>query len=440
MTEILVRTPTCFELNRTWDFGSHALLSQNDLLFLSSMLECRKCRLRHIYHSLAARELSMRSHDLIMGPIKPRLHFHQLSRLIKAILIATKKQRTLYRSGGSLCSFVPPISGLPPPRPPRVRRWICNNHATDVFRFMFYAADDNIFHLHLREVQASPPAKWVRVVFPEGQTEFFTKGLSEFEKASSVPRFRTSCTGSNLLLGNDFVPSFGLTLILGTEKFSGSSRGKLSKKDIEDANRRWNDGYKDLKPLKREEECRKRVSFPKYSPVTRIHHLITYGTAMRLLRKDRTWEFYCVDRTREGRTVEEEVEEEEAGATCAAADPVEGRSYNSNESDVEAKHLIEIVPMPPPLETIGDHAGVMDISRKKRRRKRRRRCNKGNEVSPSGNASSCSTSDLLQGASSSFCLDSSYLEKISSLLFKEVYSPPSPKPDTSSRVVDEFFL
>ncbi|KAL5960436.1 hypothetical protein TSMEX_011794, partial [Taenia solium] len=446
MTESLVHSPVCFELNRTWDFGSHALLSQDDLIFLSCMLECRKCRLRHVYHSLAARDLSLHPHDLVMGPIQPRLYFHQLSRMIKAILVATKKQRILYRSGGSLCSFMPPISGLPPPRLPRVRRWICSSHATAVFRYMFYAADDNVFHLHLREVQSSRPAKWVGEVFPKGQTEFFTKGLTKFELASSVPRFRTSCTVPNFAPENSEFALTGLTFMLETKGLRGPTFGRLlSRGDIEDANRRWNEGYKDIKPIKQEVSCGKSVRFPKYSPVTRIHRMITYETALRLLRKDRTWEFCFMDRMREGRFVEDETEEEEAdeisAATAAAAHSEEERSGNGNKSDEEVKHLVENALASLPLETIGNHAdNGMDISRKKRRRKHRGVCNKGDQVATSGNVPSCAKSDLLQAASSSFRLGSPYFENLSSFLFTEVCSPSSPKPNTSARVADEFFL
>lgn len=366
--------------------------------------------------------------------------------MIKAILIATKKQRTLYRSGGSLCSFMPPISGLPPPRLPRVRRWICSSHATDVFRYMFYAADDDIFYLNLTEVQSSRPAKWVGAVFPEGQTEFFTKGLTKFELASSVPRFRTSCTVPNFLSKNsEFASLTGLTLMLGTKGLRGSPCGQLlSSRDIEDANRRWNEGYKDIKPVEREDNCGKRVRFPKYSPVTRIHRLITYGTALRLVREDRTWEFCCMDRMREGRSVEDEPEEEEANETSAAAAVAayseERRSDNGSKS--EEKHLFENASIPLTLETIGSHANNgMGISRKKSPRKPRGVCNKGDQVTPSENVPSCTESDLLQTASSSsFRLSPPYFKNLSSFLLKEVCSPSSSKPNTSSRVVDEFLL
>ncbi|VDM34594.1 unnamed protein product [Hydatigera taeniaeformis] len=381
----------------------------------------------YIYHSLAVQELSARPHDLTIAPIHPRLYFHQLSRMIKAVIIATKRQRILYRSGGSLCSFMSP-------KPPRARRWICNNHATDIFRYMFYAADDDIYYLNLREVQSSRPAKWVGKVFPEGQTEFFRKGLSKFELATSVPRFRTSHTVPNFLPENcDLNPCSGLTFMLRTKDIGGHTCGRfLPRTDIKDANRRWNEGYKDVKLAKQVEISDKRVRFPKYCPVTRIYNLITYKTALNLLRKDRTWEFCSIDREREGRSEDDEDEVEMANETRAPACPEEEGSSERDEIHIQAENgLSRLLP-----ETTVDRAGEsVDISYEKHRR-----CfNESGQVKTSVNGAPSVKLDMSLGTSSSFRLDS-YFGQVSSVYFEGVGSPPSRQSDTSSRVVDEFLL
>ncbi|KAL5108504.1 hypothetical protein TcWFU_001573 [Taenia crassiceps] len=434
MTKSLVNSPVRFDLNRTWDFGSHALLSQDDINFLSCMLECQECRLRRVYHSLAARELSLRQNDLVMRPIQPRLYFHQISRLIKAILIATKKQLILYRSGRSLCSHTPPASCSRRRRRPRVERWICSTHATDVFRYMFYAADDSIYNLNLREVQSSRPAEWVGVIFPKGQSEFFMKGLTKFELASSVPRHRTSYAVPNFLPRSSGPASLtGFTFMLGIKNLNKSGNGKrMPKKDIRAANRRWNEGYKDVKTVRLEDGCGKKVRFPKHCPITRIYHLITYGTAMKLLREDRTWEFYGIDRIM-GRLVEDEAGEEEADeAAAAAAYSEDGRSGNRSKDD-EVKHLVGNALSTLSLETVANSAdSVMETVHKRCRRKHREICNKSDQFTPSENVPSCGKSELLQITSlSSFHLGSVYLDDLSSFLFNWVCSSSSAKPNTS---------
>ena len=314
---------------------------------------------------------------------------------------------------------MPSVSGLLPPRAPRVQRWICHNHATDVFRYMFYSADDSLYGLHLREVDTSRPAAWVKTVFPEGQTEFYTKGLSKFEKASSVSRFRSSMTVPNFSTCKDFEPpSCGLMLILGTKDSNGNSFGQLlQKNDIESANRRWNEGYGEVDLVNHPEKRGKTVKFPMYSPVTRVHHLVTYETACRLIRRDRTWEICCMDRIRECGSPDDDDEDEVEVTKTSVADEYqmpEDKNKDSQEEIQPSAGSARVYPTSEVIETIAD--GTIEENHKKRRRRRRRRRS--------------SNSYLLQ-QNFSACF-----EKIS--LFIDELRPTLYEPNPSNRIVDEF--
>ncbi|VDL60355.1 unnamed protein product [Hymenolepis diminuta] len=292
-----------FELNKPWSFGSHALLSDNDRVYVTRLLECQKCRIRQVYHGVIARELSKRPKNDSWEPIKSRHHFHQLTRLIKAVLIACKLQKNLYRTGGSICSGIPPIRGLPLSRPPRLRRWICQCHATDLFHYILYAAEDDIYDLHLKQVNSSKPAKWPEYIFPKGSSILYEKSLSKFEKTTSVSQFRNSMTCPSFTIPYDefFQPSSGFGLLMGTSAVRKAVEHKyFTEEELADANRRFNEGYKNLGSVKHVEKEGKCVRFPKFSPVTRIYNLITYETACRYLRRDRCWELCFLARVREG--------------------------------------------------------------------------------------------------------------------------------------------
>nr|CDS27568.1 expressed protein [Hymenolepis microstoma] len=303
MTKSIDLSAESFEFNNPWSFGSHALLSDDDRVYVTRLLECQKCRIRQVYHSVIARELSKRPANDSWQPIRSRHHFHQLTRLIRAVLIACKLQKSLYRTGGSICTSIPPIYGLPLSRPPRLRRWICQCHATDLFHYILYADEDDIYDLQLNQVDSSKPAKWTKYVFPKGSSILYEKSLSKFEKTTSVSQFRNSVTCPSLTIPYDefFQPSSGFGLLMGTAVVRKAVEHKyVTKGEIADANRRFNEGYKNLDSVKHVVKEGKCVRFPKFSPVTRVHNLITYETACRYLRRDRYWELCFMARVREG--------------------------------------------------------------------------------------------------------------------------------------------
>ncbi|KAM7535288.1 hypothetical protein Aperf_G00000095975 [Anoplocephala perfoliata] len=392
------------------------------------MLECQKCRLRQVYHSLIARELSDRPAADCWGPVKPRHHLHQLARIIRAVLIACRRQRTLYRSGGRPCSFNSPLPETLLSRRPWVQRWICRCHATDLFHYLLYAADDDIYDLHLNEVDSSRSAKWVGDIFPKGQSELYRKSLSDFEKASCLSQFRTSATYPNFLRTyDDFAPtSCGLKLIVGTSDLFAPFGRRSSEPDIEAANRRWNEGYKDLDSVKHVEKVGKCVRFPKFSPVTSVHHLITYETACRHLREDRTWEFCVLDRIRGGESDDVDDEGDDSAPvmeeSSAVIVPKAAEAGVKSTDEVETSICIgaQMETSSHVMSEICPHADSKALARRKRRRNRRRCRNKPLLLkSPSVS----NASDLLQNISStSFQIGTSYFQQISSLLFTKLYS------------------
>uniref|UniRef100_A0A5K3G0I5 Uncharacterized protein n=1 Tax=Mesocestoides corti TaxID=53468 RepID=A0A5K3G0I5_MESCO len=417
MTKILGPSFAAFELNKPWSFGSSALLSEDDLVFICRILECRRCRLRLIYHRLAARELSSGADTLTCGSLKPRHHFHQLARFIKAINIATKWQNAFRYSGYSFSNILTSSTGYAL-RASKGRRWTCSEHATDLFHHMFFSADDSVYHLGLHQVRASRPAEWTRLIFPKGQTEFFTKGYSKFEKASYTTH---SLRPRNFSLhASDFFSP--LSFIFGSISSGDVGSSQSPSSEIADANRRWDAGYGGVESMRTKKRGQKCVSFPKFSPVTSVRHMIVYETANRLLRKDRTWEWHFIDRVREGRTVDdEELEQKDQGSVQPASDLLSCLSFQTDASS-EA-----------------EPCASFDVRRRKRRRKRRRRCQKGTKSQASPNSLVYFAVDIRQdGSSPSFHLDPSYLDPKCSFLFTTLYSPSTQEAKPS--VLSEDFL
>ncbi|VDO03524.1 unnamed protein product [Rodentolepis nana] len=339
MTESIDLPTESFEFNKPWSFGSHALLSDDDRFYVYRLLECQKCRIRLVYHGVIARELSKRPENDSWQPIRSRHHFFQLTRLIRAVLIACKLQKNLYRTGGSICTSIPPLLGLPLSRPPRLRRWICQCHATDLFHYIFYADEDDVYDLHLNQVNSTKPAKWIHYVFPKGSSLLYEKSLSKFEKTTSVSQFRNSitCPSFSIPYEEFFQPSSGFGLLMGTAVVRKAVKLKyMTQEEIDDANRRFNEGYKDLDSVKHVVKEGKCVRFPKSSPVTRVHNLITYETACRYLRRDRCWELCFMTRLREGEDNTDEDGNDDGTESKSGVDEEQNLSVNpTSSSDLE---------------------------------------------------------------------------------------------------------
>ncbi len=382
------------------------------------MLECKKCRLRHVYQSLASREICQ-SDVLNCGPLRPRHHFHKLTRLIKAVNVASQKQSILYRCGGSFLRFPKPIASSAVHQPAisrksRVRRWICKNHATDLFRYLFYAADDAVDDLELTQVNSARPAKWTDAVFPKGQTEFYFRGLSKFERAATAPCFRPTFSVPNLLINDaDFItPTCGLMLLLGSKPSTEPAEPAAPELDIPDANRRWSEAYGELDSPKCMKDCIKTVHFPKFNPVVGTRQIIAYNTASRLLRKDRTWEFHFMDRLREGNSPSDDEFEEEERRLKAESD-----SHRPEET----------VPSPGQSEASSCQCASSTDSPKKRRLRRKRK--RSNRESRSSTPSPIfSAVNIWQNLSSTpLCLDT-----VCSILLEKLYSEQTSQSTTSA--------
>ena len=153
-----------------------------------------------------------------------------------------------------------------------------------------------------------------------------------------------------------------------------------------------------------------------YSPVTRIHHLITYESACRLVRRDRTWEFNSMDRMR-GHSSSDDESEDNLEIGKLAVVRTHNKSEDKNKDSEEGEFAIGIMKIQSPAVTgdLDNEGGKKTNHKRRRRRRRRRRSQK---------------SDFLQQDFSA-CL-----EKIS-LLIDEL-CPSLYKPNTSNRIVDEF--
>ena len=158
------------------------LCSHQTTTYIShASFKASKCRLHRVYHRRWKRTRNKTSRKFRLGKLQPRCYFHQIARILKAIVIATKRQRRLFYTCGSL------------PAPPRC--WICDHHATDIFCYMLYSADNVVSHVHLREVRAGLTVWWVGVVFSADQTGFHNKGLKDLDKAYYSTVFRGSLIG-----------------------------------------------------------------------------------------------------------------------------------------------------------------------------------------------------------------------------------------------------
>ncbi|KAM7535773.1 hypothetical protein Aperf_G00000094883 [Anoplocephala perfoliata] len=263
-----------YENNRPWSFGIHAMLSIDDLNFLRATLECKWCYLRHNYHLLVRQELAdatkcaksatpspstsaVASSSLSVQPSVQHSHFHSLTRLIKAIVTPVRKEEGKRRS-----------------RRGTSYRRVCRRHAGDVLRYILYAVDDDIYHLHIRGVASSCPAKWVGEIFVKGESRLYRK-LDEMRK-----RDADSCLPGNSDRGNLALPH---------------SRRRV-RKEIMEANRRWNEYYGGVgdmsggrTPVHHVAKTNKRVRFPNGPALTKVFHLTANATKNGIVRRDHGW-------------------------------------------------------------------------------------------------------------------------------------------------------
>lgn len=56
-----------------------------------------------------------------------------------------------------------------------LRQSVCKEHIKEAYDYILWAGGDNIYHLCHSGIGSSPPAKWVKFVFPRGQTELYFK-------------------------------------------------------------------------------------------------------------------------------------------------------------------------------------------------------------------------------------------------------------------------
>ncbi|VDM00008.1 unnamed protein product [Schistocephalus solidus] len=247
------------------------------------MLECHNCRLRQIYHALTAIELRRDENVLSCSPLRPRRHFHQLARLIKAVLRASDQQRKWASSKRRTSRHRQPL-----------RPWICQGHGRDLFQYLFYADEDAYDSGKNRNVTRS---QWAGTIFPKGQSEFYDKGRSIFEDDEGQSEIcfsaRVECKPiSSVDMGPCLSQVTQLLESLNVDPFSKTDSESVV---IQEANRRWFEAYAS-DPEPRRKASTKCVHFPNFSPVTSVHNLITYSCASRLQRADRTWEIDAMRR------------------------------------------------------------------------------------------------------------------------------------------------
>lgn len=283
-----------YKNSRPWSFGTHAMLSVDDLNFVQAMLQCRWCCLRLIYHRLARQELAGPTECVkagkssgagkwsvagksSSGTLRHTHHLHTLTRLIKAISSEQEARKAC--------------------RNQKPRRRVCRIHAADVLQYMLYAADDDIYHLHIRGVASSRPAKWVGEIFVKGQSQLYRMlgGDSEVKK-------------------DDDSSDFG--------HFDWISPKVVSKVVIE-ANRRWNDYYGgDMNRgavQSHVAKTNKRVRFPNGSPVTGVFNLVVYAVKNRCIRRDHTWIDAAKERLRREKRLRLEVERRDSSSSSSSS-------------------------------------------------------------------------------------------------------------------------
>ncbi|KAM7535749.1 hypothetical protein Aperf_G00000096014 [Anoplocephala perfoliata] len=248
-----------YEGSKPWSFGCHAMFSYDDYWFFQRILQCRECELRRLYQRLAAKELSTQKTDgLVCQPLRPRHHFHTITRILKVIKTVDQRIKAT-RS---------------PLERHKLRSLTCEDHLFDAFDYIFHAADDNIHHLRIPGIGSSPPAKWVNEIFPRGQTVLYYAGLSKFQRASSVNILRD-------------ITNSCLAVPIKRESIA-----------VKKANRRWLRAYSDLSSNKVEHREGKRVRFAKGQALVQVRPLIQYARAAQILRKDKTWLFAALCRRR----------------------------------------------------------------------------------------------------------------------------------------------
>lgn len=218
-----------YEDFKPWSFGPHALLSCSDYYYFTSILGCKRCSLRRLYHKLAAKELSKsQSSEWFIESLKPKRYFHSIIRLIKVIDDIEDRLR----------------SSESQEERSKLRALICKEHANEIFQCMIYSADHISHNARMPNPVPSVGAKWVNGIFPSSSSP---------PLPPSPPPRADSTSLTNL------VPHL-----------SKESEAVLL------ANWRWSHLYHNVDPENRQRKGVKRVSFPEGSPVTHVYSAPEY--------------------------------------------------------------------------------------------------------------------------------------------------------------------
>lgn len=139
-----------------WDFGIERSQSASDFRYFGSLLECKKCKLRRLYHKAVTKFLA-RASDLPSSHFLKDLqfpnNFHSITRLINVIRDVELRIR---RSNT-------------PEKQKQLRKLICEGHAKEVFGYVLYIADPDIDEPTKDHVKLpSKYTKRVCQIFPEG--------------------------------------------------------------------------------------------------------------------------------------------------------------------------------------------------------------------------------------------------------------------------------
>ncbi|VEL20842.1 unnamed protein product, partial [Protopolystoma xenopodis] len=347
---------------RCWSFGRHALLPEAHIWVVWRLLQCRKCHLRILYQSLAARELKSElekncSLTFFIGFRHQRIarhHFHSLTRLIRAVLLGLAMKRhastdeDLYCFGSSLSNKFHIISS---------KAWVCIEHGRELFD-MLYNTDEDTFVVRADSNHSVPIAadeRYAQLILPPGRSNFFRCCLRMDKLRPSIPAPLESSSSASTVI--DFS--------LGSAPADPSSTSHL----LASANSRWSSFYEASNSLsildEPPSECLShgwsteslsnsfscmpstmcdyqatrialaqgpRVRFPERSPVTAIHNLVRYSLASKLERSNRIWEWNSFHRLIEARNrvtshMNAESDEEE-NSLASTEDGSEINNYN----------------------------------------------------------------------------------------------------------------
>ncbi|KAM7535770.1 hypothetical protein Aperf_G00000096023 [Anoplocephala perfoliata] len=232
-----------YENFKPWSFGPYVLLSWSDYYYFTSILECKKCTLRRLYHRFAAKELSKpQSSEWFNGPLRPNRYFHSIIRLIKVINEIEHRVRT----------------NDSPEKRAHLRSLVCKEHASEVLQYMHHAADHDFHSPRIPKGVSSADAKWVHVILPKDHLELYHNVPPS---SSPTPPVNTSSYPTKMV-----------------SKPGSESEAILL------ANWRWSNFYRDVDPENRQRKGVKHVSFPEGSPVTHTYSASEFSFDVREIK------------------------------------------------------------------------------------------------------------------------------------------------------------